>query len=89
VLIGATAISTLTDAISIDIANTSNVVSFLTYYSIAQDVGAALVPFIGNMLIEVENGFTYLYWGGAGIFSMLAICCLGWLSSSKEEVFCK
>ncbi|PLR67563.1 MFS transporter [Bacillus sp. UMB0893] len=72
VMIGATAISTLTDAIAIDASRSANVVSFLTLYSIVQDVGAALGPFLGYMLIRLEQGFTYLYWGGAGIFIMLA-----------------
>lgn len=72
VMIGATAISTVTDAIAIDVAKNASVVSFLTLYSIVQDVGAALGPFISYMLIEIENGFTYLYWGGAGIFIVLA-----------------
>ncbi|WP_191562522.1 MFS transporter [Metabacillus idriensis] len=72
VMIGATAISTLIDAIAIDAARSANVVSFLTLYSIVQDVGAALGPFLGYTLIGLEQGFTYLYWGGAGIFIMLA-----------------
>lgn len=72
VMIGATAISTVTDAIAIDVARTANVVSFLTLYSIVQDVGAALGPFISYMVIEIKNGFTYLYWGGTGIFIVLA-----------------
>lgn len=72
-MIAATSISTLTDAIALDTAKASNVVSFLTLYSIAQDVGAALGPFISYMLIELDKGFTYLYWGGAGIFTLLAI----------------
>ncbi|MBT2756808.1 MFS transporter [Mesobacillus foraminis] len=73
VMMGATAITTVLDAIAIDTSKTTSVVSFLTLYSIAQDVGAALGPFISYMLIEKENGFTYLYWGGTGIFIILAI----------------
>ena len=75
VMIGATAISTLTDAIAVDVASvarSANVVSFLTLYSIVQDVGAAIGPFISYMLIELKNGFTYLYWGGSGIFVVIS-----------------
>ncbi|MCM3441319.1 MFS transporter (plasmid) [Metabacillus halosaccharovorans] len=73
VLMSATVITTLTDAIAIDISKTSNVVSFLTLYSIAQDMGAALGPFISYLVIELKNGFKYLYWGGAGVLATLAI----------------
>ncbi|MFF2445094.1 MFS transporter [Priestia megaterium] len=86
VMIGATSITTLTDALASDIAKTSNIISFLTVYSIAQDIGAALGPFISYMLIEVENGFGYLYWGGSVIFGLLAI---GWTKVylEKNQIF--
>ncbi|MBY0213858.1 MFS transporter [Priestia aryabhattai] len=86
VMIGATSITTLTDALASDIAKTSNIISFLTVYSIAQDIGAALGPFISYMLIEVENGFGYLYWGGSVIFGILAI---GWTKVylEKNQIF--
>ncbi|HWO75967.1 MAG TPA: MFS transporter [Bacillus sp. (in: firmicutes)] len=73
VMIGATSITTVMDAIALDAAKTANVVSFLTVYSIAQDVGAALGPFISYLILQFKLGFTYLYWGGAGIFILLAI----------------
>lgn len=73
VMIGATALTTLNDALALDIAKTSNVVAFLTMYSIAQDVGAATGPFISYLLIQLDQGFRYLYWGGAGIFMMLTV----------------
>ena len=73
VMIGATSITTVMDAIALDTAKASNVVSFLTIYSIAQDVGAALGPFISFMIIELKLGFTYLYWGGSGLFISLAV----------------
>ncbi|MET3697491.1 predicted MFS family arabinose efflux permease [Bacillus oleivorans] len=73
VMIGSTSITTVMDAIALDTAKTTNIVSFLTIYSIAQDVGAALGPFISYMILELKLGFTYLYWGGAGIFIFLAI----------------
>ncbi|MGG4492213.1 MFS transporter [Metabacillus idriensis] len=73
VMVGATAISTLTDAIAIDAAKSANVVSFLTIYSIVQDAGAALGPFLSYMLIVLNNGFLYLYWGGACVFIALGL----------------
>ncbi|MGM0922107.1 MAG: MFS transporter [Bacillota bacterium] len=73
VLLGATAISTLSDALAIDAAKSANVVSFLTLYSIVQDVGAALGPFLSYMLIELNRGFIYLYWGGACLFTAIGI----------------
>jgi MFS family permease len=73
VLLGATAISTLSDALAIDAAKSANVVSFLTLYSIVQDVGAALGPFLSYMLIELNRGFIYLYWGGACVFTALGL----------------
>lgn len=72
-MLGATAISTLTDAIALDVAKSSNVISFLTVYSVALDIGAALGPIISFMLLEQKLGFTYLYWGGTGLFIALSI----------------
>lgn len=73
VMIGATSLTTLSDALALDIAKTSNIVTFLTMYSIAQDIGAATGPFISYWLIQLDDGFQYLYWGGAVIFIMLAL----------------
>ncbi|GLB61438.1 MFS transporter [Cytobacillus sp. NCCP-133] len=73
VMISATSITTIMDAIALDASKNTNVVSFLTKYSIAQDVGAALGPFVGYMIIGLRNGFTYLYWSGAGVFILLGI----------------
>lgn len=72
VMIGATAITTLLDAIAIDRATTSSV-TFITLYTIIQDVGAAIGPFVGYMVIELESGFSYLYVGGSGILLLLAL----------------
>ncbi|MBP1080173.1 MULTISPECIES: MFS transporter [Bacillus] len=77
VMAGATAISTLTDAIALDTASKSNVVSFLTIYSIIQDVGAALGPFISYMVIELNHGYTYLYWGGTAVLILIAFVWTG------------
>lgn len=75
-MIGATALTTLTDALASDAAKNSNVVSFLTLYSICQDVGAALGPFLGYLLIGLHYGFSALYWGGSLIFAVLTVVWL-------------
>ncbi|WP_436372009.1 MFS transporter [Cytobacillus sp. BC1816] len=73
VMAGATILSTILDTIALDTAKTVNVVSFLTVYSISQDVGAALGPALSYILIQFEAGFTFLYWGGSIILLILAI----------------
>lgn len=72
VMIGATAITTLLDSIAIEQAKTATV-TFITLYTIIQDVGAALGPFVSYMVIELESGFSYLYFGGSGILLLLAL----------------
>jgi MFS family permease len=89
VMIGATALTTLTDAIASDVAKTSNVISFLTIYSIAQDVGASLGPFISYLLIPLHNGFAYLYWGGSAIFGILAVVWIKIHLERKQVVISK
>ncbi|MBY6054317.1 MFS transporter [Cytobacillus firmus] len=72
VMAGATILSTILDTIALDTAKTANVVSFLTVYTIFQDVGAALGPAISYIVIQLEAGFTFLYWGGSFILLILA-----------------
>lgn len=81
-MIAATSLTTIVDAIALDISKNSNVVSFLTTYSIAQDLGASIGPFISFLIIGLEYGFTYIYWGGAILFLLLAIL---WSTSYKTE----
>ncbi|AND42886.1 MAG: MFS transporter [Bacillota bacterium] len=73
VMAGATILTTLLDTIALDTAKTANVVSFLTIYSISQDVGAALGPALSFILIQLEAGFNFIYWGGAVTLLILAI----------------
>lgn len=82
VMIAATSLTTIVDAIALDISKNSNVVSFLTTYSIAQDLGASIGPFISFLILGLEYGFTYIYWGGAILFLLLAIL---WSTSYKTE----
>jgi len=82
VMIAATSLTTIVDAIALDISKNSNVVSFLTTYSIAQDLGASIGPFISFLIIGLEYGFSYIYWGGAILFLLLAIL---WSTSNKTD----
>lgn len=84
VMIGATAITTLLDAIAIDRATTSSV-TFITLYTIIQDVGAALGPFVSYMVIELESGFSYLYLGGSAILLLLALFWLSFYIKSNKS----
>ncbi|WP_404354947.1 MFS transporter [Cytobacillus firmus] len=72
VMAGATILSTILDTIALDTAKTANLVSFLTVYTIFQDVGAALGPSISYIIIQLEAGFTFLYWSGSFILLILA-----------------
>lgn len=82
VMIAATSLTTIVDAIALDVSKNTNVVSFLTTYTIAQDLGASIGPFISFMIFGVANGFTYVYWGGASVFLFLAIL---WSFSYRRE----
>lgn len=76
VMLLATALTTLSDALASDVASTDNVVAFMTRYSIAQDLGAALGPLFAYLLIELHNGFAWLYWTGSLIYLLLAFTWL-------------
>ncbi|TBU92548.1 MFS transporter [Phytopseudomonas dryadis] len=77
VMLLATALTTLTDALASDAASAGNVVAFMTRYSIAQDLGAALGPLLAYLLIGLVDGFAWLYWGGSLIYLLLALSWLG------------
>ncbi|MDW0118517.1 MFS transporter [Sporosarcina thermotolerans] len=82
VMIAATSLTTIVDAIALDLSKNTNVVSFLTTYTVAQDLGASVGPFISFMVFGLTNGISYVYWGGAGMFLMLAIL---WSKSYRRE----
>ena len=90
VMTGATILTTILDTMALDTSKTTNVVSFLTIYSISQDLGAAFGPFLSYLFIQFEGGYYYLYWGGAAILLVLAIVWsafshkLNNLNTSKE-----
>lgn len=72
-MLSATALTTLMDALAGDFAKSTNSVMFLTRYSVVQDVGAALGPLLGYLLLEYQHGFIYLYFGVSIIFLLLAL----------------
>lgn len=76
VMLLATGLTTLSDALASDVASTGNVVAFMTRYSVAQDLGAALGPLFAYLLIGLNNGFAWLYWGGSLIYLLLAFTWL-------------
>lgn len=82
VMIAATSLTTIVDAIALDISKNSSVVSFLTTYSMAQDLGASIGPFISFLIIGLVNGFSYIYWGGSIMFLLLAIL---WSNSYRRQ----
>lgn len=81
VMLLATALTTLTDALASDVASAGDVVAFMTRYSIAQDLGAALGPLLAYLLIGLVDGFAWLYWGGSLIYLLLA---LSWLRRANQ-----
>ncbi|RMS63398.1 hypothetical protein ALP65_04623 [Pseudomonas aeruginosa] len=76
VMLVATALTTLTDALAADVARAGDVVGFMTRYSIVQDLGAALGPALAFLLLERPGGFAWLYWGGSLAFLVLALLWL-------------
>ncbi|MCS8493412.1 MFS transporter, partial [Pseudomonas aeruginosa] len=76
VMLVATALTTLTDALAADVACAGDVVGFMTRYSIVQDLGAALGPALAFLLLERPGGFAWLYWGGSLAFLVLALLWL-------------
>lgn len=81
-MIASTSLTTIVDAIALDVSKNTNVVSFLTTYTVAQDFGASIGPFISFLIIGLENGFSYIYMGGAALLLVLAIL---WSASYKKE----
>jgi MFS family permease len=81
VLLSSTALTTLMDALASDIAKNKSVITVMTVYSVALDLGAALGPFLSYLLIRMEYGLFYIYIGGTCILVCLAIL---WQFSSRS-----
>jgi hypothetical protein len=63
ILLSATSITTLTDAIAADLAKQTHAVACLTLYTILQDIGAATGPFISYFVITFPFRYISLYLG--------------------------
>lgn len=72
VLLASTALTTLMDSLASDVAKKKSVITVMTVYSVALDLGAALGPFLSYLVIRVEYGLFYIYIGGACILVSLA-----------------
>ena len=82
VMIAFTGITTVLDAITSDIAKSSNVNQVMTTYTVAVDFGAALGPFISFAIIGLEKGLLYTFLGGGFTFFCLF---LYWIRIYRKE----
>ncbi|MEC0227641.1 MFS transporter [Paenibacillus alba] len=73
ILVASTAVSTLMDAMASDVARFSSVVTVMTAYSVATDMGSALGPMLVYLAVSLPNGITYIYLGSALMFLLIAL----------------
>lgn len=73
VMIAATALTTLMDTLASDCSKNTHSISVMTLYSVVLDFGAAAGPMLAFLLLTLQNGLLYTYWGGALIFFLLCI----------------
>jgi MFS family permease len=71
VMVSATSLTTLIDALTSDVAKSSPI-KVMILYSVALDLGAAIGPFLGYLIISLEYGLFYTYIGGSIIFLYIA-----------------
>ncbi|MFT4413849.1 MFS transporter [Fredinandcohnia humi] len=86
VLISATSLTTLTDAIASDEAKKTDSVTFFTGYTIVQDVGAAMGPFLSYLVITLPFGFPVLFVSSSVLLLMFAVF---WFMHSKTQTIAK
>lgn len=73
VMIAGTAVSTLMDALASDAARTASVVTVMTAYSVATDLGSAIGPAASYALAGWAGGLVPAYVGSAVIFAAIAL----------------
>src|SRR5699024_3817585 len=73
VMMSRTATQTLMDGLASDVAKVMSVITVMTAYSVATDVGSALGPMLSYVLIELENGLVWVYLGGATIYFLIMV----------------
>jgi MFS family permease len=72
VMLCATSLTTLKDALASDVAKKTSAITVMTVYSVALDLGAALGPFLSYLLIRMEYGLFYVYIGASCILLCIA-----------------
>ncbi|MCC2686665.1 MAG: hypothetical protein K0R75_3564 [Paenibacillaceae bacterium] len=74
VMASATAITTLVDTMASDTARSASVsvVSVMTFYAVATDLGGALGPLLSFWLAEFSHGLTAMFLGCAISFALIA-----------------
>lgn len=73
VMLAATAVTTVNDALASDMAKSTSIISFVTLYSIVLDLGSALGPMVALTIISVKFGIPILFISSAAILIILAI----------------
>jgi MFS family permease len=88
ILLTATILTTVIDAIACDVASCSSQKTLMTAYSFAIDIGAALGPLISFTFNGIWGPYT-IYWVIAGTLFALAVKWLVWPISiyRKDESF--
>jgi len=82
-LLSSTALTTLVDALASDCSQSEGRIRFFTYYTIVQDLGAALGPIVGYFLISLTLGFEILYSSCAVLFFVLGVM---WMRKEKLQI---
>ena len=83
VMLCATSLTTLLDALASDVAKNTNPVSVMTSYTIANDLGAAIGPLLIYQLINLNEGIVMGLTGSTIILVILAII---WRQSNKRDL---
>ncbi len=83
VMLCATSLTTLMDALASDVAKSTGPVSVMTSYTIANDLGAAIGPVLIYQLINLNEGIVMGLIGSALILVILAIT---WYQNNKRDL---
>lgn len=81
-----TSLTTLMDALASDVAQQTSVITVMTIYSVATDLGAAIGPMLGYALIELQGGLPMTYLGGTGIFLLLAVIWYEKKTAARQHI---
>ncbi|TPE69785.1 MFS transporter [Halalkalibacterium halodurans] len=73
VMVASTALTTLIDALTSDVAKGQDANRVMTSYTVFLDVGAALGPLLAYFLLDIGLSLTFVYLSSAVIFLLLAV----------------